>query len=118
MKLADLNLPINYSDAKEYALVFDFTLAQRLSELHDQYGTNKCRPVPRNLIDGRLMLCADVLTEIVPGGLLYDMWQAADKNILMNSVEVIPWSQALELLPKDEPEENETDSAFMEGSSL
>jgi len=57
--------------------------------------------MPLTLTDGRLMLCADILTEVLPGGLLADMWAAADKEILGKEVEVIPWSDALLLLPQD-----------------
>jgi hypothetical protein len=49
------------------------------------------------------MLCADVLTEIEPGGLLHAMWQAADQAVLGASVEVMPWADAVALLPPDPP---------------
>ena len=99
MTLGDLTLPISYDDARQYALVFTPQLAARLAELHGQHGSNKCRPVPRVLVDGRLMLCADVLTEIEPGGLLHAMWEAADKAVLNAAVEVLPWADAVALLP-------------------
>lgn len=99
MTLGDLTLPISYDDAREYALVFTPQLAGRLAELHSQYGSQKCVPVPRVLTDGRLMLSADVLTEIEPGGLLHGMWEAADKAILNAAVEVLPWADAVALLP-------------------
>jgi len=101
--LADLTLPISYADAKGYALVFTPALAGRLAELHGQHGSRNCVPVPRVLTDGRLMLSADVLTEIGPGGLLHAMWEAADKEVLGQAVEVIPWADAVALLPPDEP---------------
>jgi hypothetical protein len=103
MTLADLALPISYADAKGYALVFTSALAGRLAELHGQHGSPNCVPVPRTLTDGRLMLCADILTEIEPGGLLHAMWEAADKAVLGASVEVIQWGDAVALLPPDEP---------------
>lgn len=103
MTLADLALPISYEDAQGYALVFTPALAQRLAELHAQYGSPKCVPVPLALTDGRLMLCGDILTEVMPGGLLADMWQAADKAVLLPSVDVIPWAEALALLPQPDP---------------
>jgi hypothetical protein len=58
-------------------------------------------PVPQALIDGRLMLSADVLTEIAPGGLLHAMWEAADKAVLGEAVEVLHASEALALLPAE-----------------
>jgi hypothetical protein len=101
MTLADLTLPISYTDAREYALVFDVQLAQRLAEIHAEHGSNKCRPVPRVMTDGRLMLSADVLTEVGPGGLLHGMWEAADKEVLAQAVTVMPWADAVALLPAD-----------------
>jgi hypothetical protein len=97
--LSDLTLPISDADAKELALVFTPQLAARLAELHAEHGTTNCVPMPRVLTDGRLMLCADVLTEVGPGGLLQGMWEAADQAVLLPAVEVIPWSEAVALLP-------------------
>jgi hypothetical protein len=101
MTLGDLTLPISYNEARQWALVFDAALAQRLAEIHAEHGSDKCRPVPRQMTDGRLMLSADVLTEVMPGGLLHAMWEAADKEILYSQVQVIPWSEAITLLPQD-----------------
>jgi hypothetical protein len=103
MTLSDLTIPISYADAKELALVFTPQLAARLAELHAEHGTTNCVPMPRVLTDGRLMLCADVLTEVGPGGLLQGMWEAADKNVLLPAVEVIPWDEAVALLPPETP---------------
>lgn len=99
MTLGDLTLPISYADARQWALVFTPALAARLAELHAEHGSRLCRPVPRVMTDGRLMLSADVLTEVGPGGLLEKMWAAADKNVLAQAVEVLPWSEAVALLP-------------------
>jgi len=101
MTLSDITLPISDADAKGLALVFTPALAGRLAELHAEHGSPNCVPVPRTLTDGRLMLCADVLTEIAPGGLLHAMWQAADQQVLGQAVEVIPWADAVALLPAD-----------------
>lgn len=103
MTLGDLTLPISYEDARQWALVFTPQLAGRLAELHAQHGSNKCVPVPRVLADGRLMLSADVLTEVEPGGLLHAMWAAADQSVLNAAVEVLPWAEALALLPPSPP---------------
>lgn len=103
MTLADIALPITYDDARGYALVFSPALANRLADLHAQHGSPKCVPMPRTLTDGRLMLSADILTEVMPGGLLADMWAAADKAVLLPSVEVIPWADAVALLPPEPP---------------
>lgn len=101
MTLSDLTLPIAAEDARAYALVFTPQLAQRLAELHRLHGSQNCVPMPRTLTDGRLMLCADILTEIEPGGMLHAMWEAADKAVLGQSVEVIPWADAVAMLPPD-----------------
>jgi hypothetical protein len=101
MTLGDLTLPISYEDARQWALVFNVQLAERLAEIHAEHGTQKCVPVPRVLTDGRLMLSADVLTEVMPGGLLHAMWEAADKDVLNAAVEVMPWADAVALLPAD-----------------
>lgn len=103
MTLADIALPVSYEYAQGYALVFAPSLAQRLAELHAKFGSPKCVPVPRTLTDGRLMLAADILTEVMPGGLLADMWAAADKAVLLPAVEVMPWADAVALLPPDPP---------------
>jgi hypothetical protein len=100
MTLADIDLPISDSDAKGLALVFTPQLAQRLAELHAEYGSPNCVPMPRVLTDGRLMLCADILTEVGEGGLLHAMWQAADQSVLLPAVEVIPWDEAVAMLPR------------------
>lgn len=99
MTLSDLTLPIDYATARQYALVFPVQLGMRLAELHAIHGSDRCRPVPRILTDGRLMLSADVLTEVSAGGLLERMWAAADKSVLLPGVEVLPWGDAVALLP-------------------
>ena len=103
MLLRDLSLPISDSDARGLALVFAPALAVRLSQLHAAYGSTNCVPVPSPLVDGRLMLGADVLTEIVPGGLLVAMWAHADHATLGVNVEVMPWGDAAAMLPTPEP---------------
>jgi hypothetical protein len=101
MTLGDLTLPISHSDASQWALVFDVPLAERLADIHAEHGSPNCVPVPRVMTDGRLMLSADVLTEVMPGGLLASMWEAADKEVLAQAVEVMPWADAVALLPAD-----------------
>ena len=101
MTLSGLTLPISYSDARGLALVFTPQLAGRLAELHAEHGSPNCVPMPRTLTDGRLMLCGDVLTEVMPGGLLYSMWAAADQAVLLAGVEVMAWVDAVALLPPD-----------------
>jgi hypothetical protein len=99
MTLRDLTLPISYTDAKGYALVFAPALAVGLARVHGEYGSPNCVPVPRPLTDGRLMLSADILTEIGPGGLLENMWTHCDQDAVLDGVEVLPMADALALLP-------------------
>jgi hypothetical protein len=101
MMLGELPLPISYDEAKKWALVFSNVLAEKLAKLHSQYGNNLCRPVPLMLTDGRFMLSADILTEIGPGGLLHDMWEASDKSVIMTNVEVMSWHEAVSMLPAE-----------------
>ena len=103
MLLRDLSLPINAAEARVLALVFAPAIAARLSQLHAEYGSTNCVPVPSPLTDGRLMLCADVLTEVIPGGLLAAMWANADQSILGAGVHVIPWTQAVAMIAPPKP---------------
>lgn len=103
MLLRDLSLPITVPEARGLALVFTPALAVRLGQLHAAYGSTNCVPVPSPLIDGRLMLGADVLTEVRPGGLLAAMWANADQATLGASVEVIACDDAVAMLPPPEP---------------
>ena len=103
MLLRDLTLPISVEDARELALVFSPALATRLAQLHAEHGSPNCVPRPIKLTDGRLMLCADLLTEVQPGGLLAAMWAHADQAVLGLSVEVLPWGDVAAILPQPEP---------------
>lgn len=103
MLFRDLSLPIDVDTARGLALVFAPALAARLGQLHAAYGSTNCVPVPSPLIDGRLVLCADVLTEVRPGGLLAAMWSAADQAVLGAAVEVIAWDEAVSMMPTPEP---------------
>ena len=102
MTLSDITLPITYEWGREHALLFSPALAQRLAELHSQYGKPDCIAMPVALTDGRLMLSADILTAIEPGGWLHEMWEHADKAVLLPSVEVVPIADAIALMPQPE----------------
>ena len=99
MLLRDLVLPIPSEEARGLALVFSPALASRLGQLHEEYGSPNCVPVPARLIDGRLMLCADILTEVQPGGLLHAMWSHADHAVLVLAVDVVPMAEVLSMIP-------------------
>jgi len=99
MTLSDIDIPPSVEFSLAHALVFTPELAQRLAELHAEYGRPDCVAIPRQLTDGRLMLSATLLHAIQPGGWLHEMWEAADKAVLLPAVEVIPWDEAVALLP-------------------
>ena len=101
MTLGDLTLPLQLGFAYAHAMVFDTALAARLAELHSQYGRPDCIAVPRQLTDGRLALGCELLYATEPGGWLHEMWEAADKEVLLPSVDVLPWSAVVELLPEE-----------------
>ena len=99
MTLADVELPVTLGWGRAHALLFTAEMAQRLAAVHAQHGNRNCVPVPRQTTDGRMFLRADLLTEVMPGGLLHAMWEAADKAVLLPGVEVVPLADALALLP-------------------
>jgi hypothetical protein len=98
MTLADITLPVSYSWGVAHALVFDVALAQRLAEVQGQHGDPRHVPAPRMLTDGRYMLTADILTECLPGGLVYGGFSRLDAG-RFNEIEVVPLAEALPLLP-------------------
>lgn len=104
MTLSDIELPVTYEWGCDHALLFTPALAQRLAELHAEFGRPDCVAMPVALTDGRLMLTADILTATEPGGYLDEMWEAADKSILLPAVEVVPIADAVALLPPPPPE--------------
>ena len=103
MTLSDIELPICYEWGIQHALLFSPQLAQRLGQLHAQYGRPDCLATPRLTTDGRYMLTADILTAVVPGGYLFGMWQHADQSMLLPNVTVVPIADAIALLPVETP---------------
>jgi hypothetical protein len=104
MTLADLiTQPVSYETAKDLALVFSPELAAQLSAVQSEHGDPRHVASPVDLTDGRRMLCADLLTEIGPGG-LYSGGFAHLPAELFPLVEVLPISQVLPLLPQPEEE--------------
>jgi hypothetical protein len=102
MTLADLiTQPVSYETAKDLALVFSPELAAQLAAIQEQQGNPRQVASPVDLVDGRKMLCADLLTEVGPGG-LYSGGFAHLPAELFPSVEVLPMSQVLPLLPQPE----------------
>lgn len=100
MTLSDITLPVTYDWGISHALLFSPALVARLAELHAEYGRPDCIAMPVTLADGRLMLSADILTAVEPGGWLHEMWVHADMEVLLPSVEVVPIADAVNLLPQ------------------
>jgi hypothetical protein len=100
MTLSDIDIPPSVEFCQNHALVFSPQLARRLAELHAQYGRPDCIAMPVALADGRLMLSADILTAIEPGGWLREMWIHADMAVLLPAVAVVPIADALALMPQ------------------
>jgi hypothetical protein len=100
MTLSDLTLPVSYKWGVAHALVFDVALDQRLAEVQGQHGDPRHVPSPRSLTDGRFMLTADILTECLPGGLVYGGFSQLDAG-RFGEIEVVPIADALALLPPD-----------------
>jgi hypothetical protein len=95
--------PVSYETAKDLALVFSPELAAQLAAVQSEHGNPRHVASPVDLVDGRKMLCADLLTEIGPGG-LYSGGFAHLPAELFPSVEVLPMSEVLPLLPQPEEE--------------
>lgn len=104
MTLADLiTQPVSYETAKDLALVFSPELAAQLAAVQSEHGNPRHVASPVDLTDGRKMLCADLLTEVGPGG-LYSGGFAHLPADLFPLVEVLPMSEVLTLLPQPEEE--------------
>ena len=103
MTLADITLPVTYEWGASHALVFAEDLAVRLSEVQAEHGDPRHVPSPLLLTDGRYMLTADILTECVPGGLIYGGFSNLDAS-RFDEIEVLPIADAVALLPEPDPQ--------------
>jgi len=104
MTLADLiTQPVSYETAKELAIILAPDQAATLGAVQSQYGNplHVAAPVPLN--DGRLMLCADLLTETGPGG-LYAQGFAHLPSEIFAQVQILPMADAIALIPQPDQE--------------
>ena len=102
MTLAELIAsPPDYAAACEIAIILTAEQASILEAIQAEYGNPRHVAAPVDLIDGRKLLSAALLTEIGPGG-LYSGGFAHLPAELFPSVEVLPMSQVLPLLPQPE----------------
>jgi hypothetical protein len=103
MTLSDITLPVTYEWGIANALVFADDLFIRLGEVQAEHGDPRHVPSPRLLTDGRYMLTADILTECVPGGLIYGGFSHLDAS-RFDEIEVVPIADAIALLPEPDPQ--------------
>ena len=103
MTLSDITLPVTYEWGIANALVFADDLFIRLSEVQAEHGDPRHVPFPRLMTDGRYMLTADILTECVPGGLIYGGFSHLDAS-RFDEIEVLPIADAVALLPEPDPQ--------------
>lgn len=99
MTLLDLlpSLPLSYDYAKQYGLVFNEELADRLKTIQTEHPSQHVAS-PILLTDGRYLLCADLLTE-VPDGIYGTNFQHLDQS-RFNEIEVVLWSEIISLIPQ------------------
>ena len=102
MLLSELTLPVPYADCKDLALVYPYEIAVALYGVQEEHGDPRHVPVGRQLVDGRWAMCGDVLSEVGSNGILAKAFGYITTEMMAN-VEVIPMSEALALLPLDQP---------------
>lgn len=99
MTLADIiTQPVSYESAKELAIILSPEQAAQLAAIQSQYGNPRHVAAPVDLVDGKKMLCADLLTEISNGGLYSQGFSHLPVEIF-KQVEIIPMSDTIKLLP-------------------
>jgi hypothetical protein len=91
-------LVTNPNSFKLYCLILTTELAQLLLTTQSKHSNEQFKIYPRELIDGRYVLGADLLTEVQPGGLYHQGWQHLPQE-RFNEVEVMLWNDIVPLLP-------------------
>lgn len=91
------------AELKELALILSPELNAALGEIQNGLGPRRHMAISVPLTDGNYMLRADLLTEIHPGGLYHAAFEAIPAELLP-AVQVIPWADAVALLPQPEEE--------------
>lgn len=74
---------------RQVFLVFDAALCQRMVNVQAWHGDPRHVPVPVALTDGRWMLCGDILTECVEGGIMWSWFSRLDAA-RFDEIEVLP----------------------------
>ena len=97
--VADLlsHLPLPYSYAVRWGLVFNAALAERLSEVQAE-NPSQHYARPTLLSNGSYLLGGDLLSEVGPGGLYAAGFAQLDAS-RFSEILVVPWSEAVAMLP-------------------
>jgi hypothetical protein len=103
MTIFDLLPPTPYEVARNYAIVMPVALSDRLKAFQESETYQGCIASPVLLSDGRAALCADILTETAPGGLLGEAWKRIEAGRFAGYLEVVEWREIVSLMP--EPKE-------------
>ncbi len=102
MTLAALiNQPLSYETARDLAIILTPEQSATLSAIQAQYGDPRHVAAPVPLVDGRLMLCADLLTEVGSGG-LYSQGFSHLPEDMFSQVEIIPMNEAIDLIHRQD----------------
>jgi len=96
------HLPLPYDYARQYACVFSQELADRLVEIQ-QANPIQFRVTPQALTDGRYMIRTAILSEC-PNGLYGENFARLDAS-RFNEIALVPWADAVALLPQPDPVE-------------
>lgn len=99
-----LQAQLGQREAKEYALVFSSELRDHLEAIQAEHRNSRHKVKPVALANGKWMICADVLTEVGGRGIYTDGFAHLDQS-LFSQVEILPWQDAIALLPKNEEQE-------------
>lgn len=91
-------------EAKSFALVLTQAAYDAILEAQAARLGARHRAAPVATTDGRWVLCADLLREVNEGGLYREGFALLPQG-LFATVTVIPWDQAVALLPVPEPME-------------
>lgn len=96
-------LPLPASYCVRFALVFSAALAERLAEVQGEAGAQFIAE-PRLMTDGRYMLGGDLLSAVGEGQLYSAAFSMLDSD-RFTEIAVIPFEEAVALLPQTEEEE-------------
>jgi hypothetical protein len=103
MWLSDLAIPMPYADCKDLALVYPYEVALTLYTTQQEHGDPRHVVTGQTLTDGRYMIAGEMLSEVGPGGLFAWIAEYMAPEI-MAQVEVVPMSEVVGLVPKEEAE--------------